>query len=220
MKYLKKIFESTDDWDKVNKEITDSLVYINDKFGDPSIYSEKYGKSLIWNVKWDIKMNFSEFNDAEGMITKLRDIVEDIDDVLTTADRLENFTLDMALVGTELRLRFIPKDDGGVDTYRFINGQNGREISINISEITRYFNKNGVRVVKTDDDLNEIYQQSSVKITLDKRDAQVNTEFVSLFRSQKHEMETANRLNRPFDLYINGTIIEIYPEEEKTYIVI
>lgn len=42
MKYLKKIFEN---WDKkddpVYNDILNSLVYINDKFGEPTIYPDK-----------------------------------------------------------------------------------------------------------------------------------------------------------------------------------
>ena len=103
MKYLKKIFEDNQD-DPVYKDLLDCLVYINDKFGQPSIYSTKYGSSNVWNVRWEIKIDFTEFNDAETMISKLRDLVEDIDDVLTTGDKLEDYTVDMALVGTELKL--------------------------------------------------------------------------------------------------------------------
>ena len=95
-------------------------------------------------------MDFTEFNDAETMISKLRDLVEDIDDVLTTGDKLEDYTVDMALVGTELKLRFTPKDAGD-DSYKFIVQQEWREIKLNITEITRFFNKNGIKVIKVDD---------------------------------------------------------------------
>ena len=48
MKYLKKIFEN---WNKkddpVYNDILNSLVYINDKFGEPSIYPTKYGSSNV-----------------------------------------------------------------------------------------------------------------------------------------------------------------------------
>jgi hypothetical protein len=221
MKYLKKIFEN---WNKkddpVYNDILNSLVYINDKFGEPSIYPTKYGSSNVWNVRWEIKMDFTEFNDAETMISKLRDLVEDIDDVLTTGDKLEDYTVDMALVGTELKLRFTPKDTGD-DNYKFIVGQDWREIKLNITEITRFFNKNGIKVIKVDDtDYNEISEQSSVTIYFDKADNVVFGDFRQRFEREKKQMEDSGELDRPFEISFGGGNLQIYPEEEKTYIVI
>ena len=219
MKYLKKIFEDKTD-DPVYKDLLDCLVYINDKFGQPSIYSTKYGNSNVWNVRWEIKMDFTEFNDAETMISKLRDLVEDIDDVLTTGDKLEDYTVDMALVGTELKLRFTPKDAGD-DSYKFIVQQEWREIKLNITEITRFFNKNGIKVIKVDDtDYNEISEQSSVTIYFDKADNVVFADFRQRFEREKKQMEDSGELDRPFEISFGGGNLYIYPEEEKTYIVI
>lgn len=219
MKYLKKIFEDKTD-DPVYKDLLDHLVYINDKFGQPSIYSTKYGNSNVWNVRWEIKMDFTEFNDAETMISKLRDLVEDIDDVLTTGDKLEDYTVDMALVGTELKLRFTPKDAGD-DSYKFIVQQEWREIKLNITEITRFFNKNGIKVIKVDDtDYNEITEQSSVTIYFDKADNVVFGDFRQRFEREKKQMEDSGELDRPFEISFGGGNLYIYPEEEKTYIVI
>lgn len=221
MKYLKKIFESWNEKDDpVYKDLVDCLVYINDKFGEPTIYPTKYGNSNIWNVRWEIKIDFSEFNDAETMISKLRDIVEDIDDVLATGEKLEDFIVDMAIVGTELKLRFTPKDTGD-DNYNFIKGQNGREIKINVTEIARFFGKHGIKVVKVDDtDYNEISEQSSVTIYLDKEDGVARDEFRDKFNSEKDAMKNQDLLDRDFEMSISRKTIDIYPTEEKTYIVV
>ena len=219
MKYLKKIFEDNQD-DPVYKDLLDCLVYINDKFGEPSIYSKKYGNSKVWNVRWEIKMDFTEFNDAETMISKLRDLIEDIDDVLTAGDKLEDYTVDMAIVGTELKLRFTPKDAGD-DNYKFIIQQEWREIKLNVIEITRFFNKNGIKVIKVDDtDYNEISEQSSVTISFDKSDNVVFADFRQRFEREKKQMEDSGELDRPFEISISHGTLHIYPEEEKTYIVI
>lgn len=219
MKYLKKIFEDKTD-DPVYKDLLDCLVYINDKFGQPSIYSTKYGNSNVWNVRWEIKMDFTEFNDAETMISKLRDLVEDIDDVLTAGDKLEDYTIDMAITGTELKLRFTPKDAGD-DSFNFIVGQDWREIKLNITEITRFFNKNGIKVIKVDDtDYNEISEQSSVTISFDKSDNVVFADFRQRFEREKKQIEDSGDLDREFEISISHATLHIYPTEEKTYIVI
>jgi hypothetical protein len=154
------------------------------------------------------------------MISKLRDLVEDIDDVLTAGDKLEDYTIDMAIAGTELKLRFTPKDAGD-DSYKFIVGQEWREIKLNITEITRFFNKNGIKVIKVDDtDYNEISEQSSVTISFDKSDNVVFADFRQRFEREKKQMEDSGDLDRPFEISISHGTLHIYPEEEKTYIVI
>ena len=223
MKYLKRIFES---WNKkddpVYKDLMDCLIYLNDKFGEPSIYQTKYGNSNVWNVRWDIKIDFTNFTDAETMISKLKDIVEDIDYVLTAGDKLEDYTVDMAIVGTELKLRFTPKETGD-DSYKFIVGQDWREIKIDVTEITRFFNKNGIKVIKVEDDTNynEISEQSSVTISFDKSDiAGTYQDFQQKFEIEKKQMEDSGALDKEFDIHFSGNTLQIYPIDEKTYIII
>lgn len=221
MKYLKKIFES---WDKkddvVYKDLMNCLTYLNDKFGEPTIYPTKYGNSNVWNVRWDIKIDFTNFNDAETMISKLKDIVEDIDYVLTAGDKLEDYTVDMAIVGTELQSRFTPKETGD-DSYKFIVGQDFREIKIDVTEIARFFGKHGIKVIKVDDsDWNEISEQSSITIYLDKEDDLARDEFSRKFYDEKYEMIETDEIDREFEMEIVRKSITIYPVDEKTYIVI
>ena len=221
MKYLKRIFES---WNKkddpVYKDLMDCLIYLNDKFGEPSIYPTKYGNSNVWNVRWDIKIDFSEFNDAETMISKLKDIVEDIDYVLTAGDKLEDYIVDMTIAGTELKLRFTPKDTGD-ENYKFIVGQDGRDIKIDVTEIARFFGKHGIKITKVDDsDWNEITEQSSITIYLDKEDGLARDEFSEKFYREKEVMESQDLLDRDFEMSIGRKTIDIYPTEEKTYIVV
>jgi hypothetical protein len=126
----------------------------------------------------------------------------------------------MALVGTELKLRFTPKDAGD-DNYKFIVQQEWREIKLNITEITRFFNKNGIKVIKVDDtDYNEISEQSSVTISFDKSDNVVFGDFRQRFEREKKQMEDSGDLDRPFEISFGGNNLQIYPTEEKTYIVI
>ena len=147
MIHLKKFNESSEE-DK--REILDNFDYISDKFGEPVVVSSKYGESIKWFISWDIKLNLSVLQEANQLISKLKDIAEDIDDVISASDRLDKFNINMSLTD-KLKIELVPKDTGG-NTFKFIKGYNGRSIYVIINEIERFFNSKGIRVVKWDNE--------------------------------------------------------------------
>ena len=90
MKHLKKFNESVED---EKRDILDNFEFISDKFGEPDCYSSKYGDSSKWSMSWNIKLDLSVLQEAHQLIEKLKDIVEDIDDVLAASDRLETYNI-------------------------------------------------------------------------------------------------------------------------------
>jgi hypothetical protein len=116
MKHLRKFFESVD---ITKEEILENFLYITDKFGNPNVSTTPYGKSKKWTISWNIKLDLSVLQEAEQLINKLKDLTEDIDDVLAAGDRLEDFTINMSL-SNYLKLELVPKDTGE-DTYKFIS---------------------------------------------------------------------------------------------------
>jgi phosphoribosylaminoimidazole-succinocarboxamide synthase len=92
MKHLRKFNESLD---STKEEILENFLFITDKFGEPIIQSSKYGEHKKWILSWNININFSALQNAEELIKKLKDITEDIDDVLAATDRLEDFDCNM-----------------------------------------------------------------------------------------------------------------------------
>ena len=115
MKHLKRFNESKED-EKL--DILDNFTYITDKLGEPSVGYHSYGSGTKWNLSWDIKLNLSVLQEANQLIQKLKDIVEEIDDVLSAADRLENYNINMSLTNS-LRIELVPKDTGD-DSFNFI----------------------------------------------------------------------------------------------------
>ena len=134
MKHLKKFFESLD---ITKEEILENFLYITDKFGDPDVSTSSYGESKKWTISWNIKLDLSVLQEAEQLISKLKDLTEDIDDVLAAADRLEDFDINMSLTNT-LRLELVPKDTGE-DTYKFISHFEWRQLYVRINEVERFF---------------------------------------------------------------------------------
>ena len=210
MKHLKKFFESVE---ITKEEILENFLYISDKFGEPTIYSSDYGSLKKWTLSWDVNINFSVLQKAEEIIKKLKDITEDIDDVLAAADRLEDFVCNMSLLD-KLVIELVPKDSGD-NTFKFIKGYEGRCLYVRINEVERFFNSRGLRVVKWDNEssYDERYQTNKLEISLNKSDNQVTSEFYRLIMAELNLIK-----DRDYQMYVDGNDVVIYPDDEKAYV--
>ena len=163
MKHLKKFFESTE----FNKEdILENFLFITDKLGEPSAYSSKFGSSSKWTITWDLKIDLSALQEASELITKLKDLTEDLDDILAASSRMTEYNINMS-ISNELRIELVPKDTGD-DTFKFIKGYESRQLYVRINEVERFFNSRGLRVIKWDNEssYDEINQRNNLEITL------------------------------------------------------
>jgi hypothetical protein len=135
MKHLRKFNESFED---EKRDILDNFEFISDKLGEPDCYSSKYGDSKKWSISWNINLDLSVLQEAHQLIEKLKDIVEDIDDVLAASDRLETYNINMSLTD-KLKIELVPKDTGD-NTFKFIKGYESRSLYVRINEFERFFN--------------------------------------------------------------------------------
>ena len=210
MKHLKRFNESKED-EKL--DILENFAYITDKLGEPSIGSHSYGNGTKWNLSWDIKLDLSVLQEATQLIEKLKDIVEEIDDVLSAADRLENYNINMSLTNS-LRIELVPKDTGD-DEFNFIKKYESRALYVRINEVERFFNSRGLRVVKWDNEssFDEVNQTNKLEISLNKREDGVTAEFYNLVMAELNLIK-----DKDYQMYVNGNDVVIYPDEEKAYV--
>lgn len=211
MKHLKRFNESKED-EKL--DILENFAYITDKLGEPAIGSHSYGNGTKWNLSWNIKLDLSVLQEATQLIQKLKDIVEEIDDVLSAADRLESYNINMSLTNS-LRIELVPKDTGD-DTFKFIKGLEWRQLTVRINEVERFFNSRGLRVVKWDNEssYDEGNQTNELEIVLNKRDNQVTAEFYDLVMVELNPF----REDKEYQVRYQGDSIIIYPTQEKAYV--
>ena len=210
MKHLKRFNESKED-EKL--DILENFAYITDKFGQPRYGSHNYGKKTKWILSWNIRLNLSVLQEATQLIQKLKDIVEDIDDVISAADRLENYNINMSLTD-ELRIELIPKDTGD-NTFKFIKGFEGRQLYVRMNEVERFFNSRGLRVIKWNNEssYNDYSDTNDLEIVLNKRDDLINAEFYDLIMAELNLID-----DREYQVRNEGNSIVIYPVEEKSYV--
>jgi hypothetical protein len=211
MKHLKKFNESSSE--DIKQNILDNFAYISDKFGEPNIGSHSYGTGTKWNLSWDIRLDLSVLQEANQLIQKLKDIVEEIDDVLSASDRLEKYNINMSLTNS-LRIELVPKDTGE-NTFKFIKGYEGRQLTVRINEVERFFNSRGLRVVKWDNESSYdlANQTNDLEIILNKIDNQVTAEFYDLVMAELNLID-----DREYQVRNQGDSVVIYPTEEKSYV--
>jgi hypothetical protein len=210
MKHLRKFNESFED---EKRDILDNFEFISDKLGEPDCYSSKYGDSKKWSISWNINLDLSVLQEAHQLIEKLKDLVEDIDDVLAASDRLETYNINMSLTD-KLKIELVPKDTGE-NTFKFIKGYEGRQLYVKINEVERFFNSRGIRVVKWDNEssYNEYNETNDLEIFLNKRDNVIISEFYDLIMVELNLIE-----DRDYQVRMEGNSVVIYPTEEKSYV--
>lgn len=114
----------------------------------------------------------------------------------------------------ELRIELVPKDSGD-NTFKFIKGYEGRQLTVRMNEVERFFNSRGLRVVKWDNEssYNEYNETNDLEIVLNKRDNQVTAEFYNLVMAELNLIE-----DREYQVRTQGDSVVIYPNEEKSYV--
>jgi hypothetical protein len=210
MKHLKKFNESLD---STKEEILENFLYITDKFGEPTVQSSNYGTHKKWTLSWNINMNFSVMQNAEELIKKLKEITEDIDDVLAATDRLEDFDCNMS-VSNILIIELFPKDTGAED-FKFIKGFESRQLYVRKNEVERFFNSKGIRVEKFDNESSyrEGYDENFLDIHLSKMDRVFLGDFCRMVEDELSQID-----DREYHCEIFGSGVRIFPTEEKSFV--
>ena len=205
MKHLKRFFESTD---FSKEDILENFLFITDKLGNPDVYSTKFGPSEKWTIRWYLKIDMSVLQEASELITKLKDLTEDLDDILAASSRMTEYNINMSITD-ELRIELVPKDTGD-DEFNFIKKYESRCLYVRINEVERFFNSRGLRVVKWDNEssYDEGNQTNDLEIVLNKRDNQIMAEFHDLVMDELNLID-----DREYVVRTQGDSIVIYPNE-------
>lgn len=197
------------------EDIEDALLPIYDTYGEPRVVKSNIDGGMAYSLRWDLGFSLSEYNGVE-VLDKTAKLFTSLSELKSTQKRLTEFDIDFKVGTTMLFVRFIPKKQSKeANNYKFIIGQNWREVQLKYSEILRFFRDRGFRILNVDTEDNESYETSSVIINTN-ADAPTLIEFEEIFGHNLLEKS----VERSVGISLNGGQIEIYPEEEKTYIVL
>lgn len=210
-----KIFESSDN-DEVLNELMDNLANINDVLGDPQIDKKRYtGSTFTYTFIWKLDFNITSNNDIDKLVEFNR-VMKEIIDISATKQRMENFDFKVS-ISNMIALSVYPKVKSENQTYNFILKQEWREIQIDTVDVVRFFRDNGVNVLDIYEEYEEVSELGSLKIELDS-DTHTN-EFVRIFNKEFDEKARLKVIDRNIEASGRGKNIEIYPIDEKTYVV-
>lgn len=202
------------------EDIEDSLLGIYDLFGEPRVVRTNVDKSktnqMAYSLRWDMGFSMQEYNGIE-VLSKTAQLLSILSDIKSTQNRLRSYEINFKISGQLLFIRLVPladETDARAD-YNFLIGQNGREVQFKYSEILRFFRDRNCKIKNILVDDNE-YSQTSTLVIVTDADGSTKSEFRQIVMG---ELESKN-VDRDIDVGIAGTSIEIYPQDEKTYVVI
>lgn len=180
MKYLKKINES------INiSDIEEDLIFISDNLGQrPKICELKYGKSKKYHVTWDLKIDFSKKQSAKLFVKKLKQLSEDIEDIISLSEKLKDYDFIMKINYNQLFIEIIPKE---LSDYNFIGYIfNNSCLMLIESEIERFFLNKGIIVndMDLDGELPGSIWTNYLEIYLDKLSYDDFNEFKTLIEGE------------------------------------
>jgi hypothetical protein len=197
------------------EEIEDCLIFIYDNFGEPRVLKSNIDGGMAYNLIWNLNFNLSEYNGVE-VLDKTSKLFTSLSELKSTQKRLNQFEIDFKISHKLLYVRFIPKKQSKeAGNYKFIIGQEGREIKLKTSEIIRFYRDNGVKIKNINYEYNESSENCGISISTESNII-ANKEFEELFKKELNNSD----IDRQIELYYSSNCVNIDPFEEKTYIML
>ena len=199
-------------------ELEGYILPITDVIGKHSVATLNFGDEVGYVFRWNLGFNISQYNGTKEVVDILK-VFECLQDVSEAMNRLKSYIVDFKIDENSLSVRMTPKSESDSQDYKFIVGQNWRNIILDYAQIVKFFRDRGfsVRSAKIKD--NEYNETSDVTITTDADIIAVN-EFEDLFKSEfNYHYIDEETINRKITCDVNGSNIYIYPTEEETYVI-
>lgn len=211
-KFTELITESND-----FEELEDHIVPISDMLGQPSIATLKFGDKNGYVFKWNLRFNIEEYNGSKE-ITDIIQVFESVKTLTFAMKRIEGYDVEFKIDnGFFVRLTPHTQSDGG--DYKFVVGQNWRNIILDYGQIAKFFKDQGYSIRNTKIEDNEYEETSSIYIITDAPDY-VTSQFKEKMESEidllYNQEET---INRKINCTNNGGMVYVFPEEEKTFVI-
>jgi len=197
------------------EDIEDSLLSIYDTYGEPRVVKSNIDGGLAYSLRWNLEFGLSEYNGVE-VLDKAAKLFTSLSELKSTQKRLSQFDIDFKVGGTMLFVRFIPKKQSKeAGNYKFILGQNGKEIQLKLSEIIRFYRDKGVKIKNIEYVDDEAYEKCSIIISTEPNGI-ANQEFSEILMAQYNEID----IDREIGVTYENSLVNIEPYELKTYIVL
>jgi len=213
MNKFSEILNETNNFD----EIEEHIVPISNILGKPNVATMKFGEKEGYIFKWNLPFDIEQYNGGKE-ISDVLSLFEHIQSISSAIKTIQGYEIDFK-IDSGLFVRFIPNSEDISDGYKFIVGQNWRNLIIDYAQVAKFFKDRRFSIRNTKINNNELNETSDIKITTD-ADNIATSEFESLFNAEVDLLYNQEEsINRSLNCESNGGNIYIYPEEEKTYII-
>jgi hypothetical protein len=204
-----------------SKSFTDLESYIlpiTDIIGKHNVATLNFGEEVGYVFRWNLGFNINQYNGTKEVNDILK-VFECLQDVAEAMERLKSYIVDFKFDDTSLSVRMTPKSESEGQDYKFIVGQNWRNIILDYAQIVKFFRDRGFSVRSARIKDNEYNETSDVTIITD-ADMIAIGEFESMFNKEVDVLYNEEEsLNRSVTCDVNGSNIYIYPDEEETYVI-
>jgi hypothetical protein len=199
------------------EELEDHIVPISDVLGKPNVATMNYGDKVGYVFKWNLKFKMEEYNGTKE-IQDIMTVFECVKELTSAMKRIEGYDVEFK-IDNAFFVRISPKTQHDDNDYKFIVGQNWRNIIIDFGQVAKFFKDQGYSIRNTKVEDNEYEETSSLYITTDAPNF-VTRQFEDLFKSEfNYEYIDEESINRKINCNTNGGMIYIFPEDEKTFVV-
>lgn len=197
------------------EEIEDHVLTISDVLGKPNVVTLNFGSKVGYVFKWNLQFNVEEYNGPQEVV-KIKKLFGFIEDISMAMVRIQDYDVEFK-IKEQLYVRFIPHTEVS-DSYEFIMGQKWREIRLDYSQIVKFFKDRGFRVKDHTLTDNDYTQSTELKIVTDADElalSQFETQFNNEFDKKYNDTE---EINRKLICQIRGSVINIFSDEDGTFI--
>ena len=200
------------------EELEDHFIPIYDILGKPSISTIKFGEKEGYTFKWNLNFEIENYNGSKE-ISDIMKIFECIKTISQSTKRINEFDVEFKIQSQSLYVRLTPHTQHDDVDYKFIIGQNWRNIVIDYGQVAKFFKDQGYSIRNTKIEDNEYEETYSLYIITDAPDY-VTRQFEDLFKSEfNYEYIDEESINRKVNCSTSGGMIYLFPEDEKTFVV-
>jgi hypothetical protein len=205
------INESTD-----LQDFKDQLISIYDILGEPQTATMRFGEKLGYVFKWNLSFDIDQYNSEKEMM----DLVTVFDIVRNqiSSIRLKDYDVEFKIDGGFF-IRLTPHTQDLGEGYKFVVGQNWRQIIVDHDQVTKFFKDRGYSIRSSKVFDNQLNETSNIVITTDS-DLITTKQFEELFNAEIHKLYNEDEtINRLIECNVSNQTIYISPDESKTYVV-
>jgi hypothetical protein len=213
MNKFSEILNETNNFD----EMEGHIVPISNILGKPNVATMKFGEKEGYIFKWNLPFNIEQYNGSKE-IGDILSLFDHIQSISSTINKVQGYDIDFK-IDSGLFVRFTPSSEDIGEGYKFIVGQNWRNLIIDYAQVAKFFKDRRFSIRNTKINDNELNETSDIKITTD-ADNIATGQFESLFNAEVDLLYNQEEsINKSLNCEVNGGNIYIYPEEKKTYVI-